>query len=76
MNRTAELAATATDPNTNPLERVWAASRLMEDARMLLVEAVDQARADRHTWADIGDQLGVSRQAAFNRFGERDRSAY
>jgi hypothetical protein len=30
---------------------------------------VDQARAAGHTWAEIGDLLRVSRQAAFQRFG-------
>jgi len=30
---------------------------------------VDQARADGHTWAEIGDVLHASRQAAFQRFG-------
>lgn len=30
---------------------------------------VDQARAAGHTWAEIGELLHVSRQAAFQRFG-------
>jgi len=30
---------------------------------------VDQARAEGRTWADIGEVLHVSRQAAFQRFG-------
>ena len=30
---------------------------------------VDQARAHGHTWAEIGEVLHVSRQAAFQRFG-------
>ena len=30
---------------------------------------VDQARAGGHTWAEIGDVLHTSRQAAFQRFG-------
>jgi hypothetical protein len=30
---------------------------------------VDQARAGGHTWAEIGEVLRVSRQAAFQRFG-------
>jgi hypothetical protein len=32
---------------------------------------VDQARATGHTWAEIGDLLRVTRQAAFQRFGGR-----
>jgi hypothetical protein len=30
---------------------------------------VDEARAGGFTWAEIGDALGVSRQAAHERFG-------
>lgn len=38
-------------------------------AEARLSAAVTAARADGHTWQDIGDVLGVSRQAAFKRFG-------
>jgi hypothetical protein len=38
------------------------------DAR--LREAVDAARTDGRTWSEIGDVLGTSRQAAFQRFGK------
>jgi hypothetical protein len=34
---------------------------------------VDQARAAGHTWAEIGELLHVSRQAAFQRFGGGQR---
>jgi hypothetical protein len=39
---------------------------IVEDTLRALVE---QARAAGHTWAEIGDLLHVSRQAAFQRFG-------
>lgn len=39
---------------------------VVEDTPRALVE---QARAAGHTWAEIGDLLRVSRQAAFQRFG-------
>jgi hypothetical protein len=39
---------------------------IVEDTLRALVE---QARAAGHTWAEIGDVLHVSRQAAFQRFG-------
>ena len=32
-------------------------------------EAVQQARQAGHTWAELGDLLGTTRQAAFQRFG-------
>jgi Protein of unknown function (DUF3887) len=35
-----------------------------------LQEAVDRARAVGHSWREIGDVLGTSRQAAFQRFGQ------
>ena len=35
---------------------------------------VEQARAAGHTWAEIGELLHVSRQAAFQRFGGGPRS--
>lgn len=39
------------------------------DAEKQLRRVVEKARAAGATWADIGDALGVSRQAAFKRFG-------
>lgn len=35
----------------------------------ILHSLVHQARAEGHTWAEVGDVLHVSRQAAFQRFG-------
>lgn len=35
----------------------------------LLQQAVDSARAGGATWQDVGDELGMSRQAAHKRFG-------
>ena len=40
--------------------------RIVQDTLRALVE---QARAAGHTWAEIGELLHVSRQAAFQRFG-------
>jgi hypothetical protein len=40
--------------------------RIVEDTLHALVQ---QARAEGHTWAEIGELLHVSRQAAFQRFG-------
>ena len=41
-------------------------ARVVEDG---LREAVQQARQAGHTWAEIGELLGTTRQAAFQRFG-------
>lgn len=50
------------------LTKVAAAQTRVEQARTELHEAVVKARA-QHTWAEIGDVLGMTRQAAFKRFG-------
>ncbi len=40
-------------------------------ARELLQQAVSAARGSGHSWAAIGDQLGLSRQGVQQRFGTR-----
>jgi hypothetical protein len=52
-----------------PLAAVGEALRKVHDAEAALREAVEAARAAGHTWQEIGDLLGTSRQAAFQRFG-------
>ena len=51
------------------LDEVAVAQARLEQARTQLHEAVTRARAHDHTWAQIGDVLGMTRQAAFKRFG-------
>jgi hypothetical protein len=53
----------------SPLAALAAAHELSSVAGDALQEAVDRARADGHSWREIGDVLGTSRQAAFQRFG-------
>jgi hypothetical protein len=52
-----------------PLAAVADALRRVRDAEATLRDAVDAAREAGHTWQEIGDLLGTSRQAAFQRFG-------
>jgi len=57
------------DPALTPLQTVTVVrslARVVEDG---LREAVQQARRAGHTWAEIGELLGTTRQAAFQRFG-------
>lgn len=54
----------------SPLEALAAARELSAAANDTLQEAVDQARAAGHSWREVGDVLGTSRQAAFQRFGQ------
>lgn len=56
---------------THLLEVVSGASRRFEAARVALHKAVRAALDDGATWSDIGEVLGVSRQAAFQRFGPK-----
>jgi hypothetical protein len=53
----------------SPLDTLAAARELASAAGDTLQEAVDRARAVGHSWREIGDVLGTSRQAAFQRFG-------
>jgi hypothetical protein len=48
---------------------VAAARDLASAANAALHDAIDRARAAGCSWRDIGEVLGTSRQAAFQRFG-------
>jgi Protein of unknown function (DUF3887) len=52
-----------------PLAALAAARDLASVAGEAMQQAVDQARAAGHSWREIGDVLGTTRQAAFQRFG-------
>ncbi len=52
------------------LDLVSRAQGLGELAEQLLRLCVQQCRDAGHTWQEIGDLLGVTRQAAFQRFGK------
>ena len=52
-----------------PQEAVAAARDLSAAADAALQAAIDRARAAGVSWQELGDMLGTSRQAAFQRFG-------
>lgn len=52
------------------LSTVRTAARLRTLADDALQHCVERARAAGHGWQEIGDTLGTSRQAAFQRFGK------
>lgn len=56
-------------PESAGPDDVAAARERLEQARAELQAAVDRARANGHTWAQLGEVLGITRQAAFKRFG-------
>jgi len=62
----------ADERSSGQVMRAIAATRSLDTiVEETLRALVEQARAAGHTWAEIGDVLHVSRQAAFQRFGGR-----
>lgn len=51
------------------LPAVAAALAAVREAEEHLRQTVEAARSSGHTWAELGEVLGTSRQAAFQRFG-------
>lgn len=64
-------AILATAPSEDSLELVRHTVSAESVLRDLLQQAVGAARADGHSWAAIGTELGMSRQAVQQRFGGR-----
>lgn len=64
------LAEPGGDGDLDPLALVRAAQEIRDHADVLLAETVQHARGAGRTWQEIGDILGVSRQAAFQRYGK------
>jgi hypothetical protein len=64
-----ERETTVVSDAAPPLAAVAAALAAVRQAEERLRQAVEAARAAGHTWAELGDVLGTSRQAAFQRFG-------
>ncbi|MFK0158756.1 DUF3887 domain-containing protein [Streptomyces sp. NPDC090499] len=66
------LAASVGSPLTPPsyLDLVRRAQDVDVLAEQVLKLCVQQSRDAGHTWQEIGDLLGVTRQAAFQRFGK------
>lgn len=56
----------------DPLTRLAQTTRSIEDARLDLIDFVDEARDAGATWQAIGDALGMTRQSAHARFGDPD----
>ena len=66
------LARAVSSPLTPPahLDLVGRAQGVNELAQQVLKLCVQQSRDAGHTWQELGDLLGVTRQAAFQRFGK------
>lgn len=59
--------------NTEDLREVAAGAEAVADAEARLTEAVDIARAHGRSWTRIGIAIGISRQAARQRFSRPAR---
>ncbi|MDG4663230.1 DUF3887 domain-containing protein [Mycobacterium sp. 236(2023)] len=64
------LAAPVLRGDSDSLALIRAAREVQEGSESLMAAAVDQARDAGRTWKEIGEVLGVSRQAAFQRYGK------
>jgi Protein of unknown function (DUF3887) len=70
LARTAQgLEDGAEGDRADPLAGIRHALDVRRQADLVLAAAVDAARAAGCTWQQVGDVLGTSRQAAFQRFG-------
>ena len=57
---------------SEPLVAIRALSTIEVEAKKILAEMVVEARSGNHSWAQIAEALGVTRQAAQARFGGGD----
>jgi len=64
------LAAPVLKSDNDPIDLVREAHEIRGGAETLMAEAVQQARAAGRTWQEIGQVIGVSRQAAFQKYGK------
>lgn len=64
------LAAPVLKSDNDPIDLVRGAHEIREGAEDLMTAAVQQAREAGRTWQEIGQVLGVSRQAAFQKYGK------
>lgn len=68
-----DRAADATQPFA---ERVRAADDAVRLAKRFLADVIAYGLAvDGHSWTDVGDALGITRQAAFQRFRAHEGEA-
>jgi hypothetical protein len=57
---------------SEPLVAIRALSTIEGEAKKVLAQMVEEARMANHSWAQIAEALGVTRQAAQARFGAAD----
>src|SRR4051794_7664097 len=57
---------------SDPLVAIRALTTIEGEAKRVLAQMVQEARKANHTWAQIAEALGITRQAAQARFGGAD----
>ena len=57
---------------SEPLVAIRALATIEVEAKTVLAQMVEEARKANHTWAQIAEALGVTRQAAQARFAGAD----
>jgi hypothetical protein len=62
----------AGDWERDPLEGLRTACRASRALETLTVESVQRARLAGHSWAQIGQALGITKQAAWERYSGED----
>lgn len=73
-NSVANAYAQMTDPDDLLGVRLRAAERLRRELNAFAAELVADARRDGASWTAIGRALGITKQAAQQRFGDRVRA--
>ncbi len=63
----------ALEKHRDPMRRLEAHNTRIQHHNGALIEAVIEAREAGATWTEIGEVLGVSKQAILQRFGDRGR---
>lgn len=72
VNEAGPIGGDRVDPLVRRLAHVTYAAAAVAETTHSLGEAVTQARSAGATWGQIAEILGISRQAASERFTERD----
>lgn len=65
-----DFVAQVAPADSAPLDALGALYDLRQSIRATMRETVAAARANGETWQTIADALGISRQAAWERFGK------
>lgn len=68
-SRALDLAGTLASAGIEPLDRLLLAHQLRQAADELLTHDAAGANQAGYSWQEIGNALGISRQAAYQRFG-------